>query len=109
MDNLNQTQSMELPNATASLVLGVLSISMCYCWGPVGLVLAIIGLSMGNKATSVYSLNPGTYSEISYKNANSGKVCCIIGIILSALSLLLTIFTWSSTIGMLKNLQDLYM
>ena len=105
MDPLNQTKSLELPNATTSLVLGVLSISMCYCWGTVGLVLAIIGLSMGVKAGSVYNANPDLYSEGSYQNANSGKICSIIGLVLSAVSLLWTIFTWSSTINVLKNLQ----
>ena len=106
MDNLDQNKTLELPNATSSLVLGVLSISMCYCWGPVGLVLAIIGLSMSTKAVSMYNINPGVYSEGSFKNANSGKVCSIIGLILSAVSLLSTIFTWSSTIHLLKNLQN---
>jgi hypothetical protein len=106
MDNLDQNKTLELPNATSSLVLGVLSISMCYCWGPVGLVLAIIGLSMGTKAVSMYNISPGIYSEGSFKNANSGKICSIIGLILSAVSLLSTLFTWSSTMNLLKNLQN---
>lgn len=106
MDNLDQNKTLDLPNGTTSLVLGILSISMCYCWGTVGLVLAIIGLSLGVKAVSLYNANPGVYSEGSYKNANSGKICSIIGLILSAVSLLSTIFTWSSTINLLKNLQN---
>ncbi len=107
MDNFDQTKPMELPNGTTSLVLGILSISMCYCWFPTGLILAIIGLSMGNKAVSMYNANPGIYSDVSYKNANAGKICSIIGIILGALTLLSTIFTWSTTINMLKNLSNL--
>jgi len=107
MENLDQNNKFELPGATSSLVLGVLSISMCYCWGPVGLVLAIIGLSSGVKAINTYTANPGVYTEGSLKNANSGKVCSIVGLILSILSLLLTILTWSSTIDALKNLQEL--
>ena len=107
MENFDQNNKLELPGATSSLVLGILSISMCYCWGPVGLVLSIIGLSAGTKAISVYSANPGVYTEGSFKNANSGKVCSIVGLILSVLSLLTTIFTWSSMLesfSLLKNL-----
>ena len=107
MENFDQNNKLELPGATSSLVLGVLSISMCYCWGPVGLVLAIIGLSSGVKAISAYSANPGVYTEGSLKNANSGKVCSIVGLILSVLSLLTTIFTWSSTFEAIRKLQEL--
>ncbi|MCL1821463.1 MAG: hypothetical protein FWG22_01430 [Prolixibacteraceae bacterium] len=107
MENLDQNNKLELPGATSSLVLGILSISMCYCWGTIGLVLSIIGLSSGVKAISAYTANPGVYTEGSFKNANSGKVCSIIGLILSVLSLLTTIFTWSSTIAWIKTLQGL--
>ena len=106
MDNLDQNKTLELPNATSSLVLGVLSISMCYCWGTVGLVLAIIGLSMSVKAVNLYNTNPGVYSEGSYKNANSGKICSIIGLVLSAVMLLGTIFTRTASIIALKNLLE---
>jgi hypothetical protein len=107
MENFDQNNKLELPGATGSLVLGVLSISMCYCWGLVGLVLAIIGLSSGTKAINLFTANPGVYTEGSLKNANSGKACSIVGLILSVLSLLMTIFTWSSTMAVLKNLPDL--
>ena len=106
MDQVNQTKSLSVPNASTSLVLGVLSISMCYCWGTIGLILAIIGLSMGAKAVGIYNANPDIYSEGSFQNANSGKICSIIGLVLSAISLLWTVFTWSTTINLLKNLQD---
>lgn len=106
MENFNQNKSMELPGATSSLVLGILSISMCYCWGTVGLVLAIVGLSMGVKAISIYNANPEIYTEGSLKNANSGKVCSIIGLVLSVLLLLRTIFKWSAIVAILKNLPD---
>jgi hypothetical protein len=104
MENFNQNKTLELPGATSSLVLGILSISMCYCWGTAGLVLAIIGLSSGVKAISIYNANPDVYTEGSFKNANSGKICSIIGLILSVVSLLWTILTWSTTISILKNL-----
>jgi hypothetical protein len=110
MDQMNETQDnrtpLNLPNATSSLVLGILSISMCYCWGPIGLILAIIGLSMGNKATGTYKSNPGAYAAVSYNNANAGKICSIIGLILSALALVWTIAQWSFMYNMIKEALD---
>ena len=103
MENLDQNKNLELPGATSSLVLGVLSISMCYCWGTLGFVLSIIGLSSSVKAIGMYHANPGIYTEGSLSNANSGKVCSIIGLILSVVSLLWTIFTWSTTWAALQN------
>ena len=111
MDNINQTYGKsgvpDLPGATTSLVLGILSISMCYCWGTVGLILSIIGLTLGNRAVAIYKANPGVYADVSYKNANSGKICSIIGLVLSALSLFYTIVTWSATMQAFKNAMNL--
>lgn len=110
MEQFDQTQDkvtlLELPNATSSLVLGILSISMCYCWGLVGIILSIIGLSMGNKAISLYKANPEAYAPVSYNNANSGKICSIIGLILSALVLISTIATWSSTYHIIQEMIE---
>ena len=39
-----------LPNATTSLVLGILSIVTCLCYGVIGLPLGIIAVVLGNKA-----------------------------------------------------------
>jgi len=105
MENFDQNNKLELPGARSSLVLGILSISMCYCWGIVGLVLSIIGLSSGVKAINAYSANPGVYTEGSLKNANSGKVCSIIGLVLSLMSMFWTIFKWSSIAHLIQTLQ----
>lgn len=77
----NQTVLQTLPNATVSLVLGILSIVVC----GVGLVLGIIGIVMSNKDLALYRNNPGIYSEASYNNTKTGRICSIIGIIISAL------------------------
>jgi len=83
----NPQMQMSLPNATGALVLGILSIVTCWCYGIVGFVLGIIGLVMSNKAQAFYKQSPGMYSEASYKNANAGKICSIIGLVFGALSL----------------------
>lgn len=76
--NSNQ-QNQTLPNSTASLVLGILSIVVC---GP-GLIMGIIGIILANKDIALYKSNPGYYSESSYNNLKAGRICSIIGILLS--------------------------
>lgn len=76
-----------LPNATAALVLGIISIPTCFCYGIVGMVCGIIAVVLGSKAVTLYKANPGVYNPSSYNNANAGKICGIIGLILSALFL----------------------
>jgi hypothetical protein len=80
-----------LPNSTAVLVMGIISIVGCFCYGIVGLVLGIIALVLAAKDTSLYQQNPGMFSEVSYKNMKAGKVCAIIGLSLSALMFIIII------------------
>ncbi|MFD1552009.1 DUF4190 domain-containing protein [Putridiphycobacter roseus] len=92
MDELDSIDSLEsqsnapkaLPNATAVLVLGILSIVTCIAYGVVGLILGIIALVLSKKDKEMYLTNPTAY-EVSYKNSKAGKVCAIIGVSLSAL------------------------
>lgn len=77
-----------LPNATAALVLGIISIPTCCCLGIVGLVCGIIAIVLGNKAMAIYKANPSAYNISSYNNANAGKICGIVGTVFSALYIL---------------------
>lgn len=85
MENQNK-----LPNATAVLVLGILSILTCCCWGIVGLVLGIIALVLAKKDMKLYLENPELYSN--YGNLNIGRILAIIGICLSAVYLIFYIY-----------------
>ena len=96
----------QLPNSTASLVLGIISIVLCWCFGRVGLVSGIIGLMMGNKAISLYKQSPCVYKESSFKNANAGKICSIIGLSLSALYLIYIIAIMPTYIALVKSILD---
>ena len=60
-----------LPNATTSLILGILSVVTCICYGVIGLPLGIIAFVLGNKALKVYHENPKDYKGSG--NANAGK------------------------------------
>ena len=71
----------KLPNSTASLVLGILSIVTCWCYGFPGIITGVIGLILGNNATKIHNENPDTYEGIG--NATAGKVTSIIGLVLT--------------------------
>jgi hypothetical protein len=80
-----------LQNSTAVLVLGILSIAVCWCYGLFGLAMGIIALVLSSKAKVVYNANPDAYTIGSYKNLNAGRVCAIIGTVLSSLYLVVVI------------------
>jgi uncharacterized membrane protein len=75
------TNAAQLPNATATLVLGILSIVVCFICG-------IIALVISNKDISLYRNNPELYSEASYNNIKAGRICAIIGIALQVIGLI---------------------
>lgn len=106
-----ETIHRDLPNATAALVLGILAIAMCYCWGPICLIISIIGLIKGHQAVSLYKANPGIYSEGSYDNANAGKICSVIGLIINGIFSLISLLWWSTWMSILeetvKNVNNL--
>ncbi len=81
----------QLPNSTAVLVLGILSIVGCFCYGIIGLILGIIALVLAGKANTLYEQNPSLYTEASLKNLKSGKVCAIVGTCISGLCFVIMI------------------
>ncbi|MCS3870954.1 hypothetical protein J3D55_003870 [Chryseobacterium ginsenosidimutans] len=80
----------KLPNATVVLVLGIVSIATCCCYGIIGLIVAIIGLVLAKKDLALYKLNPEEYSN--YGNLNVGRILCIIGIVLNVISLIYYVY-----------------
>lgn len=95
--NLNELTNQKLPNATAVLILGILSILTCCCYGVIGLILGIIALVLAKKDLALYKENPHSYTN--YSNLNVGRILAIIGIVLSALYLIYIIVLFS-TLGM---------
>ncbi|MFD2914413.1 CCC motif membrane protein [Psychroserpens luteus] len=97
----NQTQE-QLKNSTLILVLGILSIVTCCCYGVIGIVLGIVTIILAQKATAIYAENPDMYTG--FQNVKTGKILAIIGLVLSVLYLLATV--WAiSTFGW-EALQD---
>ena len=89
--NVNTGGQTPLPNATAALVLGIISIPTCICYGIIGLACGIIALILAGKAKKLYDENPSLYTIGSFKNMQAGKVCGIIGVSLSSLYLIYVI------------------
>ena len=63
----------DLPNATAALVLGALSLVFCWCYGIIGLVLGILAVVLASAPR------------------NAGRICGIIGICIGAIILMAVI------------------
>jgi heme/copper-type cytochrome/quinol oxidase subunit 2 len=107
--NFNQfDQNQKLPNATAVLVLGILSIITCLCYGIVGLILGIIALFLYKSDMKLYQANPSAYSN--YSNLNTGRILVIIGIALNILSIIYFIYIinmigWEN-LGDMQKLQE---
>ena len=86
----NQQNQQPLKNATLILILGILSIITCCCYGIVGLILGITTLFLAHSATKTYKENPELYKGI--QNVKIGKTLGIIGLVLSILYLVFVVF-----------------
>lgn len=91
MSNSNQDQlsqsamnPAQLPNSTATLVLGILSIVVCFICG-------IIALAISGKDVAMYKANPDMYSQSSYNNIKAGRICAIVGLCLQVIGLIIYI------------------
>lgn len=87
----NTVVPLPLPNSTGVLVMGIISIALCWCYGIVGITLGIISIVLANKSKKLYQADPNKYTLGSYKNLQAGYICAIIGLSLSALYLIFII------------------
>ncbi len=104
MDDILDTNSNKngsngtLPNATAVLVLGIISIVGCIFYGIPGIICGIIAHALHTKDKKMYFENPPKYEE-SFKTSRAGFICAVIGVSLSALFLIIMIFAVASIIN----------
>jgi len=80
-----------LPSSTAVLVLGILSIVLCWCCGLPGIIMGIISIVMGMQGRNLYKSNPEKYTQASYSNLSAGFICGIVGLALTILFLLFSV------------------
>jgi len=81
-----RNQPKNLPNSTAVLVLGIISIVTCFAYGVIGLSCGIIAIILAKKDKARYLENPRQYKESSFTNLTTGRTCAIIGVSLSGLA-----------------------
>ena len=93
----------KLPNDQTALILSisaaVLLLTGCCCGlftTIPALICAIIGFVLANKATTLYKLNPGIYTQQSLSNAKTAKVTALVALILSAIW---TVFSILAIVG----------
>lgn len=79
-----------LPYATTSLILGIISIVTCICYGVIGLPLGIVAYMLGRKALRIYHEAPEQFRKEG--NAAAGKILGAIGIVLNFIYLVLVIW-----------------
>ena len=92
-----------LPNANLILVLGILSIAFCW-WhfiSVIGIALGIVTLVLARKEKALYEGAPGRFTAISYNNVKAGRICAIIGLVIS---LLVFIFVLLIFLGIMATL-----
>lgn len=77
---MTSTPTKDLEGAGGVLTMGIISIP--FCLGIIGLVLAIITLVKSGKAVALYKSNPNQYTESSYKKIKAGRVCAIVSLCL---------------------------
>ncbi|HYD22727.1 MAG TPA: CCC motif membrane protein [Flavipsychrobacter sp.] len=94
--DFNQPQ-VALPNATAVLILGIIGIITCCCWGG-GAILSIIALVLASRDMRLYRASPHAYTRGSYNNLNAGRICAIIALVFS-LSYIVMMIVLVSTVG----------
>jgi hypothetical protein len=79
-----------LPQDKVILILSIASIiGCCFYHGIPGIVLSLTTLFLVKKSLDLYKAGPERYTESSYKNINTGKICAFIGLGLSILNLLM--------------------
>jgi len=82
----------KLSNSTTVLVLGILSIPLCCCFGGLlGVILAVLALVLASKDIKLYDANPSLYDPKSFSNLKAGRICAIIGLVLSGIYFLMTL------------------
>lgn len=100
----NPRDQVTLPNSTAVLVLGIISIVGCVTYGVVGLVCGIIALVLSKRDLAQYNAFPEKYTLTSYNNLKAGRTCAIIGTILSGVFFLIMIVYFIFIGGLLLSL-----
>ncbi|GAA0872201.1 hypothetical protein GCM10009117_13480 [Gangjinia marincola] len=90
-------ENQKLPNVTISLILGIISFIACCCSsGLGGLIFSGIALYLAKKDETLYQENPELYDN--YSQLKTAKTVAIVGLVIAAITLILTII-WMISLG----------
>lgn len=99
-------EQQKLPNATISIVLGIISFIGCCCSsGFGGVILSGIALFLAKKDENKYKENPELYSN--YGQVKTAKIIAIIGLVLGLI--IVAIYLYLMFTGQLDDMKDRYM
>lgn len=83
-------EEQKLPNATVSLILGIISfIACCLSSGFGGVILSAIALYLANKDLKMAQPNPELYEN--YNTVKTAKIIAIVGLVLAAITAIISI------------------
>jgi beta-lactamase regulating signal transducer with metallopeptidase domain len=83
-------EEQKLPNATVSLILGIISfIACCLSSGFGGVILSAIALYLANKDLKMAQPNPELYEN--YNTVKTAKIIAIVGLVLAAITAIMSI------------------
>ena len=95
MENLSKGISkVELPNETAILILGIVSIVSSFFLGIGGVICGIIGLKLSKSSIQIFDEDSNRYKSESIKIIRIGKICSIIGLSIGAVYLVYLILSF---------------
>ncbi len=77
----SQPVQQNLPNSTAVLILGILSIVLsCWYFSLLGVILGIVAIVLAGRDITTYQAEPSKFTLSSYNNLKAGRTCAIIGL-----------------------------
>ncbi len=98
-------EKQKLPNATISLILGILAFIGCCCTsGFGGVILSGIALFLAKKDEKTYAENPDLY--MNYGQVKTAKIIAIIGLVLSLI--IIAIYLYMVSTGQYDDFMENY-
>lgn len=88
----NPMMQSNLPNGNTVLVMGILSLVGCICYGIAGIIFGTIGLVIAKKDMKLYNQKPTQFAN--YSTLNTGRILCYIGLALSIIYIILLIIAF---------------
>lgn len=84
----------KLPGASNTLVWGIVSLVMAFCFAPFSIIAGIVALTSAKKPTNLHAADPNRYDGIG--NVKTGKILGIIGLVVSVISIAASIYMFST-------------